>query len=76
MPYITLSYLHRLASLEKKHGNGPKEATNLDRSYWEIKGVLGIMEDGGIRLRWGTRTVPTVTTYVHHTARPNQHLHR
>ena len=76
LPFITPSYLHKLASLDKKHGNGPKKATYLDWSYKEVKGTLGSMENGGIGLRRGTRIVPTSTTCVHRANHPNGHLER
>ena len=68
--------LAQVSEPRKKHGNGPKKATNLEWSYREVKGVLGSMENGGIGLRRGPRIVPTSTTCVHRANHPNGHLER
>ena len=71
LPFITPFVSAQVIGLEKKYENGPKKATNLDGSDWEVKGVLGVLENGGIRLRQRTGVVPTPSTRVCYTADPN-----
>ena len=65
------SYLHRLASLDKKHGNGPKEATWMGATgqskesweSWKMTAVSGYAGGQGLypRLKpaYATRLIPT-----------------
>lgn len=76
LSFITPSYLQRLASLEKKHGNRPMKATSLGDSHPKVEVVRVVMEGSGTGLRWGTRASPTSTTCEYHAARSSQPLHR
>lgn len=61
---ILVLCIARVSEPRETYGNGSEEAACLDGRRKQVKGMLGAMKNGYIRLCRGTRAPPAITTWV------------